>query len=841
MSQRPRHIDIGQPPSVFDRQRLGNPSPRNELPPSPRSGEVPPALSPLDAFALQGRLLASKFEEQDGRRISRLPPMTVANEFGKPRPNYFTRPFAYDDHTDPTQPTKPEPFGANPSLSGPTDKHTSFYPTIHGIDSLSGSALDTSYEKPALEPVSEERSPDLSSQAEFQTRTQSPEPVAPNESGDYPRSDFVPEPPRKTPTNESMQSSLSVGSSLIPPSRSPYVPPRSPRAQLYGRPSRVDSGDDSDALSFHSDPFDLTTYQRNPSLKSARERPRSPFSPTLHARRSPSISSEISNPDQQQAPRRSMNFSRPISPAMRMQKRTSTDSRPSFDQSTRILTADSPPVRPSTDGLSIQDSVHDLEGLTRLWTEENASNSLTDDEQSHHPPGASSSSYTYAKYALPRGRKVVSNGSFKAQSWLAHQFEWDHPTYDEPQRNNIQDSSTTPNAYPEEDFRLERQPTLPSIDGEPSSSLEPPSTAVHKPQASFNDYIDQLPTQLKAPERPDVIRSKSYDDGITRPIGQSRFHEEGIAQPLPTNPPPEPESKPSKRPAKSPSRSRANSSAAATETPTLRRKSEDKSRKSFDKKRGKDLHRDTHMATPDQVPAEEHLAKGIELHENGNVQKATYHLRIAARAGLPSAMLLYALACRHGWGMRPNQQEAVLWLRKAVDISRVEVDKDAPEHLLPPSFGGPQDKARQKQHKAQLALSIYELGVSYLNGWGIQQDKVLALRCFEIAAGWGDADALSEAGFCYAKGVGCKKDLAKAAGYYRQAERQGVSMAGNSWIYKEKYNPKEPPGDDERGRGIGKEDDKRKKTRDKSRTRTFFGGRKKTNELSGGVTRTPTT
>jgi TPR repeat protein len=47
---------------------------------------------------------------------------------------------------------------------------------------------------------------------------------------------------------------------------------------------------------------------------------------------------------------------------------------------------------------------------------------------------------------------------------------------------------------------------------------------------------------------------------------------------------------------------------------------------------------------------------------------------------------------------------------------------------------------------------------------------------------WGDADALAEAGFCYAQGVGCKKDLKKSAGLYRQAEAKGISMIGNSWF-----------------------------------------------------------
>jgi hypothetical protein len=43
------------------------------------------------------------------------------------------------------------------------------------------------------------------------------------------------------------------------------------------------------------------------------------------------------------------------------------------------------------------------------------------------------------------------------------------------------------------------------------------------------------------------------------------------------------------------------------------------------------------------------------------------------------------------------------------------------------------DYLEKKARKAQFALSIYEPGVSHMNGWGIDQDKVLALRCFEIA------------------------------------------------------------------------------------------------------------
>jgi hypothetical protein len=139
----------------------------------------------------------------------------------------------------------------------------------------------------------------------------------------------------------------------------------------------------------------------------------------------------------------------------------------------------------------------------------------------------------------------------------------------------------------------------------------------------------------------------------------------------------------------------------------------------------------------------------------------------------------------------------------------------------------------QKARKAQFALAIYELGMSYMNGWGIPKDKPLAVRCFEIAGSWGDTDALAEAGFCYTQGVGCRKDMKKAAEFYRQAADKGMSMAGNSWyvfssfsvlylklifdrIYKPKYMPDPPP----------REETPEPVKKARGRSRTLFGRKK---------------
>lgn len=135
------------------------------------------------------------------------------------------------------------------------------------------------------------------------------------------------------------------------------------------------------------------------------------------------------------------------------------------------------------------------------------------------------------------------------------------------------------------------------------------------------------------------------------------------------------------------------------------------------------------IAPSAEISAEDHVSKAIVCHEQGSLQESTYHLRIAARQNHPTGMLLYALACRHGWGMRANQKEGVQWLRKAADSASLEVADDEETS----KEGKLADISERKTRRAQFALSIYELGISHMNGWGIEQDKGLALRCFEIA------------------------------------------------------------------------------------------------------------
>lgn len=683
MANRPNFIDL----RAHSHEPFGMPSPSMRSLPSPRlhvAGEIPPDLSPLDAFAAQSRMLARQLEEsaREGNRVSRLTPLVIAEALDQSRPQYYRS--ASAETSTPIEP--PNSSFVRTEVETPPIRPMSVYPSVDTgappTPSMPMPAMPTPRRLGSLEeeefrgrrPISQEAK-DLQF---FGSRTElSPPPLE----GDYsfPRNGHSPLHMSRQPSRESIrqrglvpqrrpdaQSNRSYDSRALAPPRSPFV-------GRNASPS-MDSSDDD----FHASTA-ATTVSPHRKLSSVSAYSNSPFSPNMHAPRSPSISSEISVGGTR-LPRPAFNFSRPISrasmngmtglPVDVPQRQLSSDSQPSF-----ILADDTAHTPVSMHSEEFPDNSNENNGAP---------------------------SYVYSRFSLPRG-KMLQRNSLIFQNAPQAQFMWEQPS----PSGNVQQwqgqAPPSPPSRPNISSRPDESPLRPSLDPGRSSYDSRPST-------------DSGRTSNEA-KRFSFERSQSSTD-----------HTRSTDRPV-----------------------SAGVSLSATVKP--------KSYLSAD------------------CSAEDHVEKAIEYHESGALTKSTYHLRLAARKNHPTGMLLYALACRHGWGMRPNQREGVMWLRKAADCASLEVADD--ENLV--KDGKPIDFLEQKTRKAQFALSIYELGVSHMNGWGIDQDKVLALRCFEIAGSWGDADALAEAGFCYAQGIGCKRNLKKSAKFYRQAEAKGISMVGNSW------------------------------------------------------------
>ncbi len=75
--------------------------------------------------------------------------------------------------------------------------------------------------------------------------------------------------------------------------------------------------------------------------------------------------------------------------------------------------------------------------------------------------------------------------------------------------------------------------------------------------------------------------------------------------------------------------------------------------------------------------------------------------------------------------------------------------------------------------------AMRNLGVLYVNGWGVAQDYAKAREWYEKAADKGDADAMRNLGVLYANGWGVAQDDAKAREWYEKATETGDASAMN--------------------------------------------------------------
>ncbi|PMD39048.1 HCP-like protein [Hyaloscypha variabilis F] len=178
---------------------------------------------------------------------------------------------------------------------------------------------------------------------------------------------------------------------------------------------------------------------------------------------------------------------------------------------------------------------------------------------------------------------------------------------------------------------------------------------------------------------------------------------------------------------------------------------------------------------------DDNIQEAIRLHEAGELETSTRMFgRLADPNGENNALsqVLYGLALRHGWGCTPDPAEAVKYLSAAASNAASIEDLALQAGL---KKGG--------AAKGELVLAIFELANCFRHGWGVPVDKTAARLYYETAANLNDTDAMNEVAWCYLEGFGCKKDKFAAAKYYRLAEEGGSKTLGNSWIWKDKYNP----------------------------------------------------
>ncbi|GAA5961897.1 hypothetical protein JCM21900_006361 [Sporobolomyces salmonicolor] len=190
------------------------------------------------------------------------------------------------------------------------------------------------------------------------------------------------------------------------------------------------------------------------------------------------------------------------------------------------------------------------------------------------------------------------------------------------------------------------------------------------------------------------------------------------------------------------------------------------------------------------VSPDDFLQLGIDHHEAGDLPRAAWCFEQSAKrdGGCAAGMLMYGLTLRHGWGCQVNASLGFRYLQSCAESIVEDLDRVVfGARTLTQAEANTKAAKEHGRAQSELVLALHELGVSYRFGWGVEKNKKMAVSYFILSADLGDADAQQDVAFCYANGKGCKKDMKKAAHYYRLAVQQGAEDWGLSWIYKPKY------------------------------------------------------
>ena len=388
MAQKPTFIDLGSKP---DNMFLYGPSS------SPRvthvAGDVPPAMSPLDAFAAQSRLLSKQLDDsrRNGRRVSRLPPLTVANSLAKPRPGYF-RSTSTDTESsatgDEARPVPDDPPGNRMEVEEPRFRPKSYYPRMSRVPPLSNGQAPYAASSPLVNDLTPSTPQEQHSGAPGDyfgvVRAQSPD-SAPSvrKSMDSSERSFVSKSQSSFDSyHHAKESQRGLSAESVSP-RGQYLydlrPPKLPYANQTPGTRSVAADSSDDEISESTPGSSVSQPRRKFSSGSGFSTQQSPLSPlATHHRRSTSGNSDHSI-NGHRLSRPAFNFSRPLSRGSRL----------SIDSSSR---------QPSSDRQAQQLPEPTVQSPISVDNEEFF------DTKEHPMPQASS--YIYAKYSLPRGRML---------------------------------------------------------------------------------------------------------------------------------------------------------------------------------------------------------------------------------------------------------------------------------------------------------------------------------------------------------------------------------------------------------------------------------------------------
>ncbi len=181
------------------------------------------------------------------------------------------------------------------------------------------------------------------------------------------------------------------------------------------------------------------------------------------------------------------------------------------------------------------------------------------------------------------------------------------------------------------------------------------------------------------------------------------------------------------------------------------------------------------LADPDDIESSFRLGRSYLA--AGTHASALPHIRRAAEADYPVAVLALGLSYLNGWGVPEDPARALEAFERAHDLGFAYATMDlAWFHLN--GVAVPADEARavayyREAAEAGVAAAQAEMASRFMRGAGVAEDDAEGYRLAVRAADQGNGFAAYLAGFALERGLGVGRDLATAAKRYEEAAEAG--------------------------------------------------------------------
>ncbi|SMN21426.1 similar to Saccharomyces cerevisiae YBR007C DSF2 Deletion suppressor of mpt5 mutation [Maudiozyma saulgeensis] len=180
------------------------------------------------------------------------------------------------------------------------------------------------------------------------------------------------------------------------------------------------------------------------------------------------------------------------------------------------------------------------------------------------------------------------------------------------------------------------------------------------------------------------------------------------------------------------------------------------------------------------------ITSAINMRIEGKLEASALKLKKACESGNTTAFLLYGLALRHGCGTPEDQRLSLSYIKRATGIKSFEDEVyscDIDPLILEENNSIP------TKLQEPLVPALHECGISYLKGYGGEEaDEFKGLKFLEKAASLNHVDSMCLCGIIWSqKSENRKKDIVRAAAWFRLADKRGANLIGSEWIYKKKY------------------------------------------------------